>query len=152
MSIISIEDLIKHEDDVLRKYPMLKLLHDIVNKYPDVTVEPCFHWYKTDNGLNVLKGYHVNFGVYTLSVQFGYGNYRTGRENLYSYTLPNDSIRQDTFLDNCIDAEIAVFESNSSNGLIQVESWNGSVEGWQTPEQIMNFIDTWIAPKLGSGE
>lgn len=152
MSIISIKDLIKHEDDVLEKYPMLKLLRDIVTKYPDVKVEPCFHWYKTDNGLTVLKGYHVNFGIYTLSVQFGYGNYRTGYNGEKLKTI---GLVQDEYLKNAIDAEIAVINHSKpyEDQLTYFNNWGGdNVLGYQTPEQIMNFIDEVLAPKLGSGE
>lgn len=150
MSIISIKDLVKHEDDVLRKYPMLGLLRDIIEKYPNVTVKPCTHWYKTKDGLDVLSGYHINFGKYTLSVQFGFGNYTTGYPN---QEIKPRNLTQDHYLKSAFTAEIAVInESMPDTPLVQIKEWGDCVLGYQSPEEIMMFIDSFLAPMLGSGE
>lgn len=131
-------------DEILEKYPMLKLLRDIIDKYPGVTVRAKLNGLKTDNGLNVLTGYFINFGDYELSVQFGYGTYRTGGKKEFPKL---SGLKQDEYLKDAIDAEIAVI---GKYGLIQIDEWHDIVNGYQTPEEIMNFIESWIVPKLGS--
>lgn len=86
------------------------------------------------------KGFHIQFknGV-IVSVQFGAGNYITGRPVDFYNREPRESI----------DAEIAVMDRNGSWLTRQMvdEEIGDDVVGWQSPEQflaICNRAAAWI--------
>jgi len=100
----------------------------------------------------VLSGYHVTFAnTYTLSVQFGFGNYTTGYPN---QEIKPRNLTQDHYLKQAFSAEIAVInESMPDTPLVNIKEWGyDSVLGYQSPEEIMMFIDSFLAPKLGDDE
>jgi hypothetical protein len=82
---------------------------------------PGFH---TSSQSVSAKGFHINFNNgYTLSVQFGYGNYC---ENRYHHLPPNF----------CVNAETAII--SPSGKFIQYKK--DTVQGWQTPNDIIDTI------------
>ena len=76
------------------------------------------------------KGFHITFeNGYTVSVQFGYGNYCENRDKLMKKT-PS------------VTAEIAYWKDGE---LIAFKTEDGefddTVKGWQSPEQVLAFMN-----------
>jgi len=81
---------------------------------------------------------------WTVSVQFGSGNYcrnrdLTGRVNPFTDTSDFNS---------CVNAEIAAWITDSrSNGITNTDDWykfddGDTVRGWQSPSQVLEFLNT----------
>lgn len=123
------------------QYPMLKLAKDIWVKYEDkiTGITPRYHhWKSTKDNKYALIGYHVEFSnKLTLSVFFGYGSYSPNRDS----NLNPDN--QMSYLAKASSAEIAIL---NKDGLLYFDDWNDSVLGYQSPDEIMQIIDSKINP------
>lgn len=74
------------------------------------------------------RGFHITFeNGWTVSVQFAPGNYCENRR-LDFKNSPNQ----------CKDAEIAAWDSNGD----WYKFAHDTVEGWQTPNQVLEFMNT----------
>ncbi len=90
-------------------------------------------------GISNNKGFHIRFeNGWTVSVQFGYGNYCT------NYDLPREEIEKSRGA-NSHTAEIAAWDIN--------DVWHvtdgSAVSGYKTPTQVLEFINEIAAkPKV----
>ena len=90
------------------------------------------------------KGFHVSFANgYTVSVQFGYGNYCDERGSDHGGDI-RDILEWDRKKGARGDstAEVAVFDPD---GVLLPIGDNDSVIGWQTPEQVAAIITKYAA-------
>jgi hypothetical protein len=80
--------------------------------------------------ITLQKGLQMTFeNGYTVSIQFGYGNYCDTTE---TELMANKSIIEAN------NAEIAVWDEDGE--FIQMEGWSDSVKGWVSPEDVADFI------------
>ncbi|MEM7416812.1 MAG: hypothetical protein AAF389_15000 [Gemmatimonadota bacterium] len=86
------------------------------------------------------RGFHLSFpNGYTVSVQFGLGNYCANR-NLES--MPSDLVAFDAQLgaQGCPDAEVAVWGPDGDMLHGPDGSWDDCVNGWQSPNEVAALI------------
>jgi len=85
------------------------------------------------------KGFHITFANgYTVSVQFGAGNYCENRDG--SYDDSGDLAKQGSAT-----AETAVWGKDGKM-LHRFPDDADTVQGWQTPEQVLATLQ-WVASK-----
>lgn len=85
------------------------------------------------------KGFHMTFqNGYTVSVQWGYGNYCSAKKHMDMST----PIRPYEIAEESPDAEVAVWYKDGD--LIQMPGWNDSVKGRCTPEEVLSLLN-WAA-------
>ena len=92
------------------------------------------------------KGFHITFeNGYTVSVQFGAGNYCD------NYKEPIESMAKN-LVDSrgqvsSSDAEVGVWQADG--GLIEMPDFDGDrVGGWRTPDQVLELLN-WAASQTG---
>jgi hypothetical protein len=83
------------------------------------------------------KGFHVTFkNGYTVSVQFGYGNYTEAYNNEFSsFEEEKQNMAKGVFPQSCL-AETAIIAPNGD--LLKYK--DGEVQGYQTPEDVLETM------------
>jgi len=84
------------------------------------------------------KGFHITFqNGYTVSVQFGFGNYCKGRANL---DLEDKRVYQHQVNIESPDAEVAVWKDDG--GFIDLPQFGiDQVGGWKSPEEVLEILN-----------
>lgn len=86
------------------------------------------------------RGFHITFeNGYTVSVQFGTGNYRTGRD----ITLfPSEALQRKLGEEGSTDAECAVWGPDGK--MLIYDDWSETVGGWMSPSKVLELFN-WAA-------
>jgi len=96
------------------------------------------------------KGFHITFANgWTVSVQFGFGNYCDGRD---LHRIPDDisAYDQEAGAKGDTTAEVAFWSPDGE--LQRLEGWNDTVAGWQSPADVIALFNHVAAIAKAEGE
>lgn len=86
------------------------------------------------------KGFHITFeNGYTISVQFGPGNYCENYDREISLYSEEECGKSGS-----IDAECAVFGKNQHLINVPLEGWDDTVKGYMKPKEVLELMN-WVA-------
>lgn len=87
-------------------------------------------------------GFHITFeNGYTISVQFGWGNYCEHHDEIEGFNPSIDPDAHDKKLASkgSRDAEIAIIDP--SGELVEVEEWKDTVKGYCSPDEVLEWMN-----------